>query len=223
MKGLWIPIEIVKDTSLTATEKFILSDVFSMVSGGLPYFKSNATIALEFNVSQGTVSRSVANLITNGYLVLECFDGRRRQLGVDAEYTKMSTQSTQERVGSIPKNKKAALRKPQHNKQVSKQAMVQWNVSMDTDELKHAWNEWNDEQKKRRKKPYTERAQKMAAKRLTEMSKGDPALAVELINYAILRRWDTFWELPKQHKKNEKGFKGSNFTEQGIRSFIEQG
>lgn len=94
---------------------------------------------------------------------------------------------------------------------------------MDTDELKHAWNEWNDEQKKRRKKPYTERAQKMAAKRLTEMSKGDPALAVELINYAILRRWDTFWELPKQHKKNEKGFKGSNFTEQGIRSFIEQG
>lgn len=227
MTGLWIPIEVVQDTSLTATEKFILSDIISMVSGGLPYFKSNATIALEFNVSQGTVSRSIGNLIEKKHILLESFDGRRRNLICNAAYSKMSTQGTQERVVRPIKNEQAALRKTQHNNTTSKQVSKQLNIPAKlnwNDALTEAWGEWNDEQKSRRKKPYTPRAQMMAAKRLMQLSKGDADLAIELINYAILRRWDTFWDLPKDHNKHgKKGFNPENFTPSGIINFIEQG
>ena len=86
MTGLWIPVSIIKEPSLTAVEKFVLADVLAMVGGGLPYFKSNARIGLDFNVSAGTISRSVSNLIATGHLELVSFDGRKREVTVNPAY-----------------------------------------------------------------------------------------------------------------------------------------
>ena len=60
----------------------------------------------------------------------------------------------------------------------------------------------------------------MALKRLNELSKGDAIQAINIINHAILKSWDTFWALPKNHTNNDKGFKKDNFTTDGLSDFI---
>jgi len=223
MKGLWIPIEIVKNPSLTAVEKFIISDVLAMVSGGLPYFKSNATLALDFDVSPGTISRSIGSLIEAGHLRLVKFDGRKREVTVDAAYLNSARQHTQKRVGRVTENKHSATSKAQHSNTTSKAVSKQLNKWWNTDSLSKAWNDWVDEQKANRKKTYSKRAKTMAMNRLKELSNSNEEQAVKLINYAILRRWDTFWPLPQNHTKNEKGFNPENFSKDGLNDFIANG
>lgn len=223
MKGLWIPIEIVKDPSLTAVEKFILADILSMVGGGLPFFKSNSTLALDLSVSPGTISRSIGELIDKGHLELVSFDGRRRELTASRDYSKEVRQTTQKRVGSVNETSKSATSNTQHSNTVSKQLSKQVNVWWQKEELTKAWSEWKDEQKAKRKGPYSKRAETMAVNRLKELSKSDETVAINIINHAILRRWTTFWPIPKNHTKNEKGFKSDNFTTDGLSDFITNG
>jgi hypothetical protein len=225
MTGLWIPVSIIKEPSLTAVEKFVLADVLAMVGGGLPYFKSNARIGLDFNVSAGTISRSVSNLIATGHLELVSFDGRKREVTVNPAYLKPGTQSNQKWVGRVNETEKPASSKAQHNTTVSKQSSKQLNIWWHPEyvRLTDAWEEWVDEQKTIRKKPYTQRAKQMALKRLNELSKGDAIQAINIINHAILKSWDTFWALPKNHTNNDKGFKKDNFTTDGLSDFIKNG
>jgi hypothetical protein len=180
-------------------------------------------LALDFDVSPGTISRSIGSLIEAGHLRLVKFDGRKREVTVDAAYLNSARQHTQKRVGRVTENKHSATSKAQHSNTTSKAVSKQLNKWWNTDSLSKAWNDWVDEQKANRKKTYSKRAKTMAMNRLKELSNSNEEQAIKLINYAILRRWDTFWPLPQNHTKNEKGFNPENFSNDSLNDFIANG
>lgn len=79
-KGVWIPKQVWLDTRLTALDKVILTEIDSLDQGERGCFASNKHIAEFCQCSETKVSKSIATLIKYGYLYVQKFDGRQREL-----------------------------------------------------------------------------------------------------------------------------------------------
>ena len=79
-KGVWIPKEVWLDTRLSALEKVILTEIDSLDSSERGCFASNEHIAKFCQCSESKVSKAISKLIELGYLYLQSFDGRKREL-----------------------------------------------------------------------------------------------------------------------------------------------
>lgn len=78
-KGLWIPREILEHPQLQPVDKILWGDIDSFTWGDHSFFKSNAAIAEEYQVSERTISRSVSRLKESGLITIAT-DGRRRTI-----------------------------------------------------------------------------------------------------------------------------------------------
>ena len=79
-KGVWIPKEVWLDTRLSALDKIIFVEIDSLDSEERGCFASNKYIAEFCQCSETKVSKSISLLIKLGYLYLQHFDGRQREL-----------------------------------------------------------------------------------------------------------------------------------------------
>ena len=79
-KGVWIPRTIWLDTRLNALDKVILTEIDSLDQGERGCFASNKHIASFCQCSERKVSESVSRLIKCGYVRVQNFDGRQREL-----------------------------------------------------------------------------------------------------------------------------------------------
>ena len=79
-KGIWIPKEVWLDKRLNAIEKIILAEIDSLDSGERGCWASNKYIADFCQCSESKVSKSITKLIELGYIFLQSFDGRQREL-----------------------------------------------------------------------------------------------------------------------------------------------
>lgn len=79
-KGVWISKEVWLDTRLSAIEKIILTEIDSLDSGERGCWASNKYIADFCQCSERTVSSAISKLIKLGYLYVQSFDGRQREL-----------------------------------------------------------------------------------------------------------------------------------------------
>ena len=79
-KGVWIPKEVWLDTRLTALDKIILTEIDSLDNSERGCFASNKHIADFCQCSEAKVSKSISLLIKLGYIYLQHFDGRQREL-----------------------------------------------------------------------------------------------------------------------------------------------
>lgn len=79
-KGVWIPKEIWLDARLNALDKVILTEIDSLDSSERGCFASNKHIADFCQCSETKVSTSISKLIGYGYLYVQKFDGRQREL-----------------------------------------------------------------------------------------------------------------------------------------------
>lgn len=79
-KGVWIPKVIWLDSRLSALDKVILTEIDSLDQGERGCFASNKHIADFCQCSEAKVSKSVSQLIKYGYLYVQKFDGRQREL-----------------------------------------------------------------------------------------------------------------------------------------------
>ncbi len=79
-KGVWIPKQIWLDSRLSALDKVILTEIDSLDQGERGCFASNKHIADFCQCSERKVSESVSQLIKCGYLRVQNFDGRQREL-----------------------------------------------------------------------------------------------------------------------------------------------
>lgn len=79
-KGVWIPKEIWLDARLNALDKVILTEIDSLDSSERGCFASNKHIADFCQCSETKVSTSISKLIEYGYLYVQKFDGRQREL-----------------------------------------------------------------------------------------------------------------------------------------------
>ena len=79
-KGVWIPKEVWLDTRLNALDKVILMEIDSLDQGEKGCYASNEHLAEFCQCSKTKVSTAVSKLIECGYLYIQNFDGRKREL-----------------------------------------------------------------------------------------------------------------------------------------------
>ena len=78
VKGIWIPIEIWQDKSLSWNEKILLMEIDSFTSKGHECYISNEYIAELLGVSISWASKCLSHLMEIGYVKMVRFDGRKR-------------------------------------------------------------------------------------------------------------------------------------------------
>lgn len=79
-KGVWIPKEVWLDTRLNALDKVILMEIDSLDQGEKGCYASNEHLAKFCQCSKTKVSTAISKLIEYGYLYIQNFDGRKREL-----------------------------------------------------------------------------------------------------------------------------------------------
>ncbi len=79
-KGVWIPKAVWLDSRLTALDKVILTEIDSLDQGERGCYASNAHIASFCQCSERKVSDSISQLLKYGYVRVQNFDGRQREL-----------------------------------------------------------------------------------------------------------------------------------------------
>lgn len=79
-KGVWIPKEVWLDKRLNMLEKGILAEIDSLDMADRGCFASNKHIAEFCGCSETKVSTAVSKLISLGYIYVQKFDGRQREL-----------------------------------------------------------------------------------------------------------------------------------------------
>ena len=79
-KGVWIPKEVWLDTRLNALEKVILTEIDSLDQGEKGCYASNDYLAEFCQCSKRKVSEAISKLIKCGYIYVQNFDGRKREL-----------------------------------------------------------------------------------------------------------------------------------------------
>lgn len=78
VKGIWIPIEVWNDKSLSWNEKILLMEIDSFTSKGHECYISNEYIAELLGVSMSWASKCLSHLMEIGYVKMVRFDGRKR-------------------------------------------------------------------------------------------------------------------------------------------------
>lgn len=78
VKGIWIPIEIWKDTNLSWNEKILFLEIDSFTSADKDCYISNEYIAQLLGVSETRANKILSSLISKGYVIKTSFDGRKR-------------------------------------------------------------------------------------------------------------------------------------------------
>ena len=79
-KGVWIPKEVWLDTRLNALDKVILIEIDSLDQGERGCYASNEHLAEFCQCSKTKVSTAIKKLIDCGYIYVQNFDGRKREL-----------------------------------------------------------------------------------------------------------------------------------------------
>ena len=78
VKGIWIPIEIWKDTNLSWNEKILFLEIDSFTTQEKDCYISNEYISNLLGVGETTANKILSSLINKGYIIKTKFDGRRR-------------------------------------------------------------------------------------------------------------------------------------------------
>lgn len=98
-KGVWIPAEVWLDKRLTMLEKGIFVEIHGLDSSERGCFASNKHIADFCQCSERKVSEAVSKLIEMGYIRVQAFDGRQRELRSNLSYMQGSLEENAEQTG----------------------------------------------------------------------------------------------------------------------------
>lgn len=126
-KGVWIPKAVWLDERLTALDKVILVEIDSLDNGERGCFASNKHIADFCQCSETKVSKSISDLIKYGYLYVQNFDGRQRELK-----------------SRLTENAKLPCKKDKADTQKMQQSNTSNNTVNKTNKKKESKNSFND-------------------------------------------------------------------------------
>lgn len=79
-KGIWIPRAVWLDTRLNALEKIILAEIDSLDNGERGCWASNKHLAAFCQCSERKVTEAISKLQELGYVYIQSFDGRNREI-----------------------------------------------------------------------------------------------------------------------------------------------
>ncbi len=80
-KGIWIPIEVLQDHSLTMQEKFIMMEIYQLLEmdSGQCY-ASNEHFSKLLDVGKKSVSNTISSLVKKGKITVELSDRNHKRL-----------------------------------------------------------------------------------------------------------------------------------------------
>ena len=148
VKGIWIPIEIWDNETLSMTDKHVYAEIDSFCGDGKSCFAGNEWLAQKLHISESSVRSSIAKLKKMELVEQVSFDGRKRYLKADChssilrvpdsgmQTAKKQTQKEDAKSDNYIENKELT---PQQETPISTGTITDKNIySEDTDSYKLA-------------------------------------------------------------------------------------
>lgn len=205
-KGIWIPKEIWLDERLNALDKVILAEIDSLDSSERGCWASNKHIADFCQCTERKVSATVAKLIQCGYVYVQKFDGRQRELK-----SRLANFSMQSRKNFYADEKKIQesntsnntlnnTSKKERKKETSYDEILS---SITNDDLRELYLEYI-KMRKMIKAPMTDRALTMLINKVNELEPNSIENQKKLLETAIMNNWKSVYPLKDTGKADKK-------------------
>lgn len=208
-KGVWIPKEVWLDTRLNALDKVILMEIDSLDQGEKGCYASNEHLAEFCQCSKTKVSTAISKLIECGYLYIQNFDGRKREL--KSRLSNSERQDFKKCKSDIQNLKESNIYSNTDNNTVSnKKERKSKSKSYDEQIAEYTGNEELQnaliafvQMRSFIKKPMTEYALKLMLKKLDELGNNDTS-KIAILNQSITHNWQGIFPLKNEYTKQEK-------------------
>lgn len=202
-KGVWIPMEVWLDTRLNALDKVILMEIDSLDQGEKGCYASNEHLAEFCQCSKTKVSTVISKLIECGYLYIQNFDGRKREL--KSRLSNFERQNIKNCNADIQNLKESNTYRNTDNNTVSnKKERKSKSKSYDEQIAEYTGNEELQDALKAFiqmrsfiKSPVTEHGLKLLLNKLTKISRND-AEKIAIVNNSIENNWKGFYKLKEE-------------------------
>jgi hypothetical protein len=224
-KGVWIPKEVWLDERLSALDKIIFVEIDSLDSDVRGCYASNKYLAEFCQCSETKISKAISKLIDLGYLYVQKFDGRQRELKsslaksarlnnkkYEAAEQKMqesniynnTTNNTKERKKEITPNEVTMLPNvTQKRKTESKPTFDELIDNYTNNNELRAELKEHLKTRKAKKATLTNRAIELSLKKLDSLTAND-AEKILIVQKAIESGWTTFYPLKPDEKPQKK-------------------
>lgn len=210
-KGVWIPKKVWLDTRLNALEKIILTEIDSLDNGEKGCYASNEHLAEFCQCSKTKVSTAIRKLIDCGYIYVQNFDGRKRELksrlsnfesqnikNCKSEYHNLKESNTDINTDNNTNNKLSKKERKSKPKSYDEQ-IAEYTQNEDLQNALKAFLQMRSFIKK----PMTEYALKLMLKKLDELRNTDDT-KIAILNQSITNNWQGIFPLKNEYTKQEK-------------------
>lgn len=210
-KGVWIPKKVWLDTRLNALEKIILTEIDSLDNGEKGCYASNEHLAEFCQCSKTKVSTAIKKLIDCGYIYVQNFDGRKRELKSRlSNFERQNIKNCKADIQNLKESNTDNNTVNNTNNTLSKKERKSKSKSYDEQIAEYTGNE--DLQNALKaflqmrsfiKKPMTEYALKLMLKKLDDIGNTDDA-KIAILNQSITNNWQGIFPLKDGYTKQEK-------------------
>lgn len=205
-KGVWIPKEVWLDSRLNALDKIILTEIDSLDQSDKGCYASNKYIAEFCQCSETKVSTAISKLVKLGYLQVQKFDGRQRELKSSLSnferqtfnFCKAGSQNLKE---SNIENKTITNTEKKERKKAASSFDEIIEEYTSSEELKQALYEFI-KMRVLMKKKLTDYALKRLLSKLDSLARTDSE-KVAVVDQSITRGWAGFFEIKTDYKKQQ--------------------
>ncbi len=204
-KGIWIPKEIWLDERLNALDKVILAEIDSLDSSDRGCWASNKHIADFCQCTERKVSATISKLRKCGYIYVQKFDGRQRELK-----SRLANLSIQDRKNFYAGEKKMQESNTSNNplnntskKERKKESSYDEILSAVSDDLRELYLEYI-KMRKMIKAPMTDRALTMLITKVNELEPNSVENQKKLLETAIMNNWKSVYPLKDSGKADKK-------------------
>lgn len=195
-KGVWIPKVVWLDTRLNALDKVILTEIDSLDCGEKGCYASNKYIADFCQCSETKVSKSISLLIKLGYLYVQSFDGRQRELksrlaNLTSQPCKKDKAELQNMQESNTSNNTVNNKKKVSKKNSFDEIILNYSKDEETIDLLKEWLKV----RKAKRAAMTDRAIKMNIDKLDILAKQSNMSVNQYLSEVICRGWAAFYAI----------------------------
>lgn len=222
-KGVWIPKEVWLDTRLNALDKVILMEIDSLDQGEKGCYASNEHLANFCQCSKTKVSTAISKLIECGYLYIQNFDGRKREL--KSRLSNFERQNIKNCNADIQNLKESNTYRNTDNNTVSnKKERKSKSKSYDEQIAEYTQNEELQNALKAFvqmrafiKKPLTEYGLKLLLNKLSKIGRTD-AEKIAIVNRSVEHNWQGFFEIKEETSYQKSAQPEKKYDQNGYES-----
>lgn len=222
-KGVWIPKEVWLDTRLNALDKVILIEIDSLDQGENGCYASNEHLAEFCQCSKTKVSTAIKKLIDCGYIYVQNFDGRKREL--KSRLSNSERQDFKKCKADIQNLKESNIYSNTDNNTVSnKKERKSKSKSYDEQIAEYTENEELQEALKAFiqmrsfiKKPLTEYGLKLLLNKLSKIGRTD-AEKIAIVNSSVEHNWQVFFEIKEESSYQKPAQTKKKYDQNGYES-----